>query len=163
MQSEDAAVNSPHLRVAPDAAIPNFAEFSIEGPTCAGPYRALIVFNQSKDMQSSQLRVLRELAVLPTYEPTPRTDPKSPVTRHDQFCDGVGREVLIWLWLPKYVADAIEAIQAKGCSQPEVTVGCLRDCDNGAFGKSVPDLPDRMRVLADVQRRIQSERTRSRY
>ena len=127
MQPENAAANTAHLRVAPDTAVANFAEFSIGGPTCAGPYRALIVFNQSKDMQSSQLRVLRELAVFPAYEPTPCADPKSPVARRDQCRDGGGGELLIWRWLPEDVSDAIEAIQAERCPKPEVPVGCLGD------------------------------------
>src|SRR5580692_5450306 len=45
MQPENAAANTAHLWVAPDTAVANFAEFSIRGPTCADPYRALIVFN----------------------------------------------------------------------------------------------------------------------
>src|ERR1700689_5317647 len=96
MQPEIAAANTAHLHVAPDTAVANFAEFSIGGATCAGPYRALIVFNQSKDMQSSQLRVLRELAVFPAYEPAPCSDPKSPVARRDQCRDGGGGELLTW-------------------------------------------------------------------
>jgi hypothetical protein len=78
-------------------------------------------------MQSSQLRVLRELAVFRAYEPTPRADPKSPVARRDQCRDGGGGELLIWRGLPENVSDAIEAIQAERCPKPEVPVGCLGD------------------------------------
>src|SRR5580704_19150115 len=127
MQPEDSAVDTAHLGTAPDAAIPNFAEFSVGRSTCAGPYRALIAFNQSKDMQSSQFRVLRELAVFPAYEPTPCADPKSPVAGRDQCRDGGGKEWLIGRWLPEDISDAIEPIQPECCPQPEVTVGCLGD------------------------------------
>src|ERR1700733_6323400 len=127
MQPEDAAANTDHLRMAPDIAVANFAEFSIRGAAGASPYRALTVFNHGKDMQSSQLCVLCELAVLPAYEPTPCADPKSPVARRDQCRDGGGGELLIWRWLPEDVSDAIEAIQAERCPQPEVPVGSLGD------------------------------------
>ncbi len=65
MQPEDARANTAHFRVAPDVAIPNFAEFSIGRPIRTGPYRALVIFNESTDLQSTELRVLSELAVLP--------------------------------------------------------------------------------------------------
>src|ERR1700679_1916556 len=99
MQPENAAANAVHLRVAPDTAIADFAELSIRGATCAGPYQALIVLKKSKDMQSSQFRELRELAVFPAYETTPCADPKSPVAGRDQCRDGGGREWLIGRWL----------------------------------------------------------------
>jgi hypothetical protein len=65
--------------------------------------------------------------------------------------------------LPRDIPHAIEAIQAERCPQPEVPVGGLGDGENGALGKAIPDLPGRVRVLADVQRRIHRERTSSRY
>src|SRR5690349_8678460 len=45
IQPENAMADAAQLRVAANAAIPNFAEFSIGRPIRAGPYRALIIFN----------------------------------------------------------------------------------------------------------------------
>jgi len=65
MQAEDAVANTAHFWVAPDAAIPNFAKFSIGRPIRTDPYRALMIFNESTDLQSTEFRVVNELAVLP--------------------------------------------------------------------------------------------------
>jgi hypothetical protein len=65
MQAEDAVANTAHFRVAPDAATPNLAKFSIGRSIRTGPYRALMIFNESTDLQSTELCVLNELAVLP--------------------------------------------------------------------------------------------------
>src|SRR5580704_18160126 len=125
MQPEDTTANAGHLRAAPDAAIPNFAEFSIRRARRPSPYRALVIFNESKDRRFIELRILSELAVLPACEPIPCADPKGPCACRNQSLDDTGREMLIWRWLPKDVSDAIEAIQAKCRPQPEVSVGCL--------------------------------------
>src|SRR5580704_376831 len=113
MQAEDAVANTAHFRVAPDAPIPNFAKFSIGRPIRTGPYRALTIFNESTDLQSTELRVLNELAVPPACQPIKRSDPKSPVARGDQSRDDGGGEVLIRWRLPGEVPDAIEPRQPK--------------------------------------------------
>ncbi len=69
--------------------------------------------------------------------------------------------MLIRWRLPGDVPDTIEAKQAEFRAQPEITVGRLGNGVDGAFGKAVADLPRRVRVLADVQRRIQRERARA--
>jgi hypothetical protein len=45
MQPEDAMANAGYLRAAPDATIPNFAEFSIRRSRRPNPYRAFVIFN----------------------------------------------------------------------------------------------------------------------
>ena len=61
--------------------------------------------------------------------------------------------------LPGDASNAIEAKQAEFRAQPEITVGRLRDRLDGAVGKAFADLPRRVRVLIDVERRVQSEST----
>src|ERR1700761_3279845 len=65
MQAEDAVANTGDFRIAPDAAIPNFAEPSIARPIRTNPYRAVMIFNESTDLQSMELRILNELAFIP--------------------------------------------------------------------------------------------------
>jgi hypothetical protein len=65
MQPKDAVGNAAQFRVAPDTAIPNFAEFSIWRPTGSDPYRAVMIFNETTDLRSTEFCVLNELAVLP--------------------------------------------------------------------------------------------------
>src|SRR5579863_3398303 len=154
--------NTVHLGMAPDAAVPNFAEFSTRRrPIRAGPYRALMIFSQSKDCQSSQLRVLSELAVLPTREPAPCADPKSPVVRHDQSRDRIGGKMFTRRWPPGDILDAIEARQAKCCPDPEISIRRLGGGNDAALGKAFANFPRRMCVLDDVQVRIQGQRTRT--
>ena len=59
--------------------------------------------------------------------------------------------------LPGNVSYSIEAEQAEGCSQPEIAVGSLGDRTDCAFAESLANLPRRVRVLADVERRIDRE------
>ena len=70
-----------------------------------------------------------------------------------------GREMLTRWRLPGDASDAIEAHQAELRTQPEIPVGRLGNGEDGAFNKAVADLPRRMGVLTDVQRRIQRDRT----
>jgi hypothetical protein len=69
--------------------------------------------------------------------------------------------MLIRWRLPGDVPDTIEAKQAEFRAQPEITVGCLSDGVDDASRKVVADPPRRVRVLADVQGRIQGERARA--
>src|SRR5260370_11244890 len=117
-----------------------------------------MIFEEPEDFQSGKLGVLRELAALPTGKPFRGANPKGPVARGDQTPDLIGREMLVGRRLPGNVSDTIETEQAKLGSQPEIAVGCLGEGENGAFGKALADSPRRVRVLADVQCRIQRER-----
>ena len=70
--------------------------------------------------------------------------------------------MLIRRRLPGDRPDTIEAEQAEFRAKPKITVGRLGNRSDDAFGKALADLPRRVRVLADVQRRIQRERARAR-
>src|SRR5260370_36150518 len=117
-----------------------------------------MIFEEAEDFHSGKLGVLRELAAFPTGKPFRGANPKGPVARGDQTPDLIGREMLVGRRLPGNVSDTIETEQAKLGSQPEIAVGCLGEGENGAFGKALADSPRRVRVLADVQCRIQRER-----
>jgi hypothetical protein len=69
--------------------------------------------------------------------------------------------MLIRRRLPRDRSHAIEAKQAEFCTQPEITVRCLSNGEDQAFGKALTDLPRRVCVLTDVQRRIQRHCTRA--
>src|SRR4029077_13179089 len=53
---------------------------------------------------------------------------------------------------------AIEAKQAEIRTQPKITIGCLGNGVDAAFEKAFTNTPRFVRVLADVQRRIQRDR-----
>ena len=61
--------------------------------------------------------------------------------------------------MPRDPLNAIETKQAELRAQPEITVGCLRNCLDAAFEKALPDRPRRVRVLIDIDRRVESEST----
>jgi hypothetical protein len=67
--------------------------------------------------------------------------------------------MLIRRRLPRHVPNAIEPRQSERRPHPKVPVRRLGDGENGALGKAVPDLPRRMRVLTDVERRVQGRCT----
>jgi hypothetical protein len=69
--------------------------------------------------------------------------------------------MLIRRRLPRHVPDTVEAKQAEFRAQPEITVGRLSNGLDCPFGKALADLPSRVRVLTDIQRRIQRERARA--
>src|ERR1700722_14401369 len=61
--------------------------------------------------------------------------------------------------LPRDIPHAIEARQAEGCPDPEISIWRLGGGNDAAFGKTLSDFPGRMRILADIQRGIQRQRT----
>src|SRR6266487_1878050 len=124
----------------------------------AGPDRAFAILQKTHDALSSKVGVRRERAALPTDEPLTGADPKGAVARGEETRDVVGREPLIGWRLPGHGPDAIEANEAELRAQPEIAVGRLGDGVDGALGEALADLPRRVRVLADVQGRIQRER-----
>src|SRR6266853_1233230 len=65
--------------------------------------------------------------------------------------------------LPGDDPDAIEPQQAEFGTEPEITVGRLDDRPDPAFEKAIADLPRRVRVLTDVQFRVQGERARAQH
>src|SRR4029077_14726568 len=81
---------------------------------------------------------------------------------NEQTQDVSGGKMLIRWQLPGDISDTIKTDQAEFRAQPEIPVRRLNNLDNLAFGKAIADLPRRVRVLADIQRRIQPKRTRAR-
>src|SRR5271165_5548697 len=79
------------------------------------------------------------------------------ITSGDQASDIVAGEMLTGR-RPGDCANAIEAKQAVFGCEPEVTVGCLSNLVDGASGKALTDFPQRVRVLAGIERRIERER-----
>src|SRR5215813_11418536 len=65
--------------------------------------------------------------------------------------------------LPGKGLHTIEANQTKLGTQPEITVGRLSNAADDTFGKALADLPRRVRVLVDVERRIQCQYRRTRH
>src|SRR5262249_21202119 len=113
------------LSVAPDAAIPNFAELPGGGCQRACPNRAVTRLQKLGNTQVSNFRVPRKPAVLPTDKPFVGTDPKSAVAGDQQTRDIIARELPAGRWRPVDGPHAIEAKQAEFRAQPEVTVGRL--------------------------------------
>src|SRR5258706_15183460 len=102
MQTEYSKAEGAVLTVTLNAPGFYFAEPPSGSPTRAGPYRTFAILKQGKNVLSSKLRILSELAVLPTCQPLPGTDPKSSVACSQQPQDEVGRERLIRRRLPRH-------------------------------------------------------------
>src|SRR5689334_8398527 len=105
--------------------------------------------------QASKLWILRQLATIPACKPFEGANPQTSVTRRKQASNIVGWQVLIWWRLPLSCPDSVEANQTELRAKPEITVGRLGNRVDRTFGKTVANLPGRVRVLADVKRRVQ--------
>jgi hypothetical protein len=147
--------------VALGGTLPNHTEPTIGGSPNTDPYRAFAILEKLGDHPVPQLRGAREPAPAPTTEPFQRADPESPIARGKQAGDEVGGELLILGRLPGDGPDAIETKEAELRAQPKVAVRRLSDRGDRSLGKTLPDLPRRVRVLADVQRRIEREQART--
>jgi len=60
--------------------------------------------------------------------------------------------------LPPDRPDTVEAEQTGVGSNPQITVGRLRDRENGAGDEAIADLPRRVRVLPGVEGRVERPR-----
>jgi len=100
----------------------------------------------------TKLRAPGQLAATPGCKANSRANPKGAVARDEQAVDGVVREMLTHRWLPGASANAIEAKQSEFCAEPEIPIGCLGNGVDVAQGETLPDGPDGVRVLADVER-----------
>ena len=161
-QTDHAVAQTAILAEALDAAIVNRAKLPRRRKRRrTSPYRAVTILEELHDFLSGKLRVLSQPPVLPTGQSFTSTDPKSAIARGEQAGNLAGGEMLIRWRLPEDSSDPIEANEGVLSSQPEIAVGRLGNRGDGAFGKALADLPRRVRVLADVERRIQRERTRA--
>ena len=125
----------------------------------AGPHRSLAVFEQRCHKEFTKLRVLGQLAAIPAYKASKRANPKSAVARDEQTIRSAG-EMLTRRGLPGDSVNAIKAKQAEFAAQPEIPIGRLSHREDGAHGEPVPGGPRGMRVLADIQRRVQRKNGR---
>ncbi|MGH9880108.1 MAG: hypothetical protein ACRD6N_01630, partial [Pyrinomonadaceae bacterium] len=66
-------------------------------------------------------------------------------------------ELLTSTRLPEGKANAVEAKQAELPAEPQIPVGRLCHREDGAEIEAVPGGPRGMRVLADLQRRVERE------
>src|SRR5262245_10198507 len=148
------------LSVAPEAVFLNRTEPAKRASQFPGPYSTFMIFKKRANNLSSKLRVPREPPALPTCQPFICADPKSSVACGEQPTNCARGELLAERGLPRDVADTVEAKQAKLRTQPKITVGRLGNGIDGAFGKPLADLPRRVRILTNVQRRIQRQRGR---
>jgi hypothetical protein len=79
-------------------------------------------------------------------------NPKTPIARDEQACNEAAGEMLIRWRLPWDAPNAIEAKQTEFRAEPEITVGRLSNCVDGACEKAIADRPRGVRVLIDVER-----------
>src|SRR5262249_45316927 len=120
------------------------------------------ILENLEDVVPGKLGIQLQLAITPARKPVCRSDPERPVAGSEQAPDVAGGERLAWWRLPGAIPDAVEAQQAGRRPQPEITVWRVGDGANEALREAVADLPCRVRVLADVERRIQGEDARAR-
>ncbi len=107
----------------------------------ADPHCAFAILKKSTDISSGKQWVLRQLAVLPTCQPLKSADPKSSIARGKQLSNRAAGQILTQRRLPGNGPNTIETNQAETRAQPELTVGCLRNCLDVALGKAVSNLP----------------------
>src|SRR5262249_26540996 len=109
-----------------------------------------------------ELPIAGQDAVSPARQPSIGANPERAITADPQGPDVMGRQTLIAWRFPRDGLHAVEAKQTDLGTKPEISVWRLHDCVDGAFRKTITDLPRRVRVLTRVERRIQGKRARSR-
>ena len=110
------------------AAAPNRAESPRGSRHSAGPNRPFPILKERNDGLSSELRVMSQLAVLPTCKSFIGANPKTPIARGEQASNMAAGEMLTCRRLPWDAPNAIEAKQAEFRAEPEITVGRLSNC-----------------------------------
>jgi len=97
----------------------------------------------------------------PTCQPLRRANPKTPIARDEQASNITAGEMLTRRRLPGDCPHPIETKQAKFGTQPDITIGSLSNRRDPAFDKSISDRPGSVRILTDVERRVQRGSTRA--
>src|SRR5215467_6596726 len=100
---------------------------------------------------------MSQFSVLPTDKAFYGTNPERPIARSEQTTNVVRRQALIPRWLPLEVPDPIEAKQAQLRTQPKISVRRLGDRHDLGLRKAFIEFPRLVRVLTDVECRIQRE------
>src|SRR5262245_18403330 len=117
-----------------------------------------MILQERVDRRSVELRILSQPTVLPARSAVDRPDPQRAVSRDEEASNEVAGERLSGREFPDCGFDAIEAQQSEFRTEPQITVGGLRDACDIAFGEAVADFPGGVGVLADVERGVQRER-----
>jgi hypothetical protein len=138
------------ISVTMDVATPNGAELSVRAGRAAGPNSSFFVFEQRENKVVPEFFILNKSALCPVREAL-CTNPKGTISGNQEATDRTGREMLVFWWLPRDGMHSVEAKQSGLRSQPQITVGRLRDGVDFAFGESVTDFPGSVRVLVDVE------------
>jgi hypothetical protein len=115
-----------------------------------------MILDERIKRSSGKLRILNQLAVLPTCEPLIGANPQTPIARYEQLSNMAMGETLTRGGLPWGGPNPVEAKQAEFRAQPEITVGRLSHRVDGGREKAFADRPRFMSVLIDVERWIQS-------
>jgi hypothetical protein len=119
----------------------------------AKPHRPFPILKERTNL-SGNLRVERQLAVLPTCKPLGGANPKAPIAGGEQASDRSAREMLTCGRPPRDRSNTVEVEQAGFRAEPEISVGRLSNGGDGTFEKAVADRPCVVRVLIDVDRRV---------
>ena len=147
------------LSVALGLAALDRAESSHGTRRASGPERSFAVLEQRFDLLAVELRVSSQPAVFPAGKPSSGPDPKTTVARDTQTPDVAAGQTRPRWWLPRGAPHSIEPTQAGIGADPEITIRCLRDGKGDALEEPVADLPCGVRVLADVETRVEREGT----
>src|SRR5579859_2306495 len=123
----------------------------------ARPDGSLAVLEQCVDEPSFELRIQGEPIASPACQARVRADPERAIARTEQTADVGIWERLTRRRLPRNGPDAVEPKQPQLRAEPQITVRRLTDGFDLASGKSLLSPPGSVRVLTDVERRIQGE------
>jgi len=103
--------------------------------------RNITILEERINSLSRNLRVLNQLAILPTGQPFVSANPKSSIARDEEFANKAAGKMRIPWRLPLDSANTIKATQAEFRAQPEIAVGRLIKSPNIASSKALADLP----------------------
>ena len=117
-----------------------------------------MILAEGVDVEPVELRIAGELATLPACKSFGGAEPKSTIAAGEQTTYVVAGERLTLWRLPENGVDAIEATQAGLGCKPDITVLGLSKLVDDTAGNALANLPRRVRILADVECRIQRER-----
>ena len=123
----------------------------------ADPHGAVTVLEHGRHEHFVELMEPGEAAVTPAGQAFKRADPEGAVTCAEQTVDARDGRLLASRRLPPYEPDAVEMKESGPAPEPQVAVGCLGHRENAVQREPVADRPRRVRVLADLERRIQRE------
>src|SRR6266478_2436986 len=107
------------------AAIPNRTESPSGNRIPADPKRSFTILKERNNTLSGKLRVVSQLAALPTCKPVIGANPKGATPRGEQGSNVAAGEMLARGWLPCDAPNTVEAKQTEFRAEPEITIGRL--------------------------------------